>query len=57
MAGIKGMKTGGHSTGRPLSNEPKKNQIRVTDKEKELINMIRKKENFEEIIKLLKEIY
>lgn len=57
MAGIKGMKTGGHSTGRPLSIEPKKNQIRVTDKEKELISMIRKKENFEEIIKLLKEIY
>lgn len=51
------MKTGGHSTGRPLSDEPKKNQMRVTDKEKELINMIRKKENFEEIIKLLKEIY
>ncbi|MGL5935818.1 MAG: hypothetical protein ACRCZI_09375 [Cetobacterium sp.] len=57
MAGVKGMKTGGLSTGRPLSDEPKKNQIRVTDKEKELINMIRKKENFEEIIKILKKIY
>ncbi|MGL6024911.1 MAG: hypothetical protein ACRC0F_09860 [Cetobacterium sp.] len=57
MAGVKGMKTGGLSTGRPLSNDPKQNQIRVTDKEKELINEIRKKSSLEVIIKLLKEIY
>lgn len=50
MAGIKGMKTGGFSTGRPISREPKNHQIRVTDKEKELINLIRDKKIINEIL-------
>ncbi|MGL6098683.1 MAG: hypothetical protein ACRCZ9_02595 [Fusobacteriaceae bacterium] len=57
MAGIKGMKTGGFSTGRPLSKNLKKNQIRVTDKEKELIKKIREKISLDEIFKLIKDLY
>lgn len=54
MAGIKGMKTGGFSTGRPQTTEPKNHQIRVTDKEKELIALIRNKKLIDEILNELK---
>ncbi|MGL5356420.1 MAG: hypothetical protein ACRDAQ_07755 [Cetobacterium sp.] len=57
MAGIKGMKTGGFSTGRPISENPKNVQMRVTEEERELLQKIRKKVEMEEILKLLKEIY
>lgn len=57
MAGIKGMKTGGFSTGRPQTTEPKNHQIRVTDKEKELITLIRNKKLIDEILNELKNKY
>ncbi|MGL4998396.1 hypothetical protein [Cetobacterium sp.] len=56
MAGVKGMKSGGFSTGRPLSENPKKNQVRVTDKEKELLEKIRNKASMKEIQNLIEAI-
>lgn len=57
MGGVKGMKTGGFSTGRPISENPKNVQMRVTEQERELLQKIRKKATMEEILKLLKKMY
>lgn len=41
--------------GRPLSESPKKNQIRVTDEEKKLISLIRKKDILNKVFNFIQE--
>ena len=56
MAGKKGMVGSGGArvgAGRPLTESPRKNQIRVTDEEKKLIALIREKNSLNKILNYL----